>query len=560
MSDRLTAMLALLLLTAPVFGANVVATVDRNQVGVNESFRLSFEADDAVGEPDFSVLGENFEILDQSQNQSISITNGRTTRKYVWDLVLMATREGSFQIPPIKFGGDRSQPVNIVVKAGAEVKEADKSIFLDVEVDVEQPFVQQQVMFTVRLLRSVDIASATLSDLEVEGVDAIVERFGDDHNYQVVRNGRRWQVVERKYLVFPQQSGYLTIRPLEFRGQVVTRRSNLGLDIFNRQSGSPVVLRSESVTLGVREPPAAFVGSWLPAKRLELMESWPEDREIVVGEPVTRSITVTALGLTAAQLPEVRAGLADGLRAYPEKPTLEDSGHDDGVKGTREQSMAIIPTRPGKITLPEVEVAWWNSDEQQPEIATIPARTLDVVAAPVTASWPPAATPAGVEPEADSQPAEAGRGSSQWRGWWPWSTLALAFAWLITLVLWLADRKRLRAASDDQIRPRPIVYPGPALAEFSRACAAGDAHQASKALLRWGAAMWPEAPPSSLGRLAARCGEPLSSRINDLERHLYGRMETWKSDGMSEQLHRFRRVGETKSGHSGPSLEPMYRT
>lgn len=551
------ALVGLLLIALPVFGASVVATVDRNQVGVNESFRLSFEADDAVGNPDFSAIGEKFEILDQSQNQSISITNGRTTRKYVWDLVLMALREGVFQIPPISFGGVLSQPISVVVKAGSGLKEADKSIYLDVEVDVEQPFVQQQVIFTVRLFRSVDIASASLSDLSVEGVDAIVELSGDDENYQMVRNGRRWLVVERKYLVFPQQSGYLTIRPLEFRGQVLDRRSNLGIGIFNQPSGSPVVLRSESVTIAVREPPASLAGSWLPAKRLELRETWP-DQEITVGEPITRSITMTALGLTAAQLPELRMTLPDGIRAYPEQPLLEDSGHDEGVLGKRVQSMAIIPTRAGQVTLPEVEVTWWNVDAGQPEVATVPARSIDVRAAPETTSSVPPTLAAKAEPEAVELAVLQDR-AGQWQVWWPWSTLALAVAWITTLILWAVDRRRTSARPESTDQKQTATDPGSALAEVKRACSAADAHQARDGLLKWGAAMWPEAPPRNLGHLATRCGEPVSERIFELERHLYGGGEQWGAGDLSTLLRSFKRTDEQGPGKIGLSLEPMYR-
>ena len=361
----------------------------------------------------------------------------------------MAPREGVFQIPSISFGADSSQPITIVVKPGSAIKQDEKTIYLEVEADVEQPYVQQQVIFTVRLFRSVEVASATLSELEVEGVDAIVESFGEDQNYQMVRNGRRWLVVERKYLVFPQESGYMTIRPLQFRGRIVTRRTNLGFDIFNQRAGKPVVLRSESVTLGVREPPASFTGPWLPAKRLELTESWPQNGpqngKFTTGEPITRKITLRALGLTAAQLPELDLVLPEGLRDYPEQARLEDSGQAEGVLGTREQSLALIPTRPGKVTLPEIQVTWWNVDSQQPEIATLPARTIEVMAA---AHSGPAAT-GNYRGFGDIFIHRSEADNSSGSPWelqstpgWSWLSPGLALVWMLTLVLWWLDRRR----------------------------------------------------------------------------------------------------------------------
>jgi len=554
--------LLMVAVAVPAFGANIVATVDRDTVGVNESFRLTFEADDVTGTPDFAALQENFDILDQSQNQTISVVNGRTSRKHVWDVVLMARREGAFQIPSISFGADSSQPITIVVKTGSATKQEDKTIYLEVEVDVEQPYVQQQVIFTVRLFRSVEVASATLSDLEVEGLDAIVEPFGEDQSYQLVRNGRRWLVVERKYLVFPQQSGYMTIRPLQFRGQIVNRRSNLGFDIFNQRAGKPVVLRSESVTLGVREPPASFAGPWLPAKRLELTESWPQNRKFTTGEPITRKITLQALGLTAAQLPELDLVLPESLRDYPEQPKLEDSAQTEGVLGTREQALALIPTRPGMVTLPEIQVTWWNVDSQQPEIATLPARTIEVVAAPTA---DPTAAATAASPGASSSPVAVDNGSGSPWGFestpgWSWLSLGLALIWLLTLVLWWLDRRKSSRPLATAAKTPPKVDPKQALAAIRKACDVDDAAAAKDALLKWGAAHWPDAPPANLEQLGARCGDPLQLLLRDLEQVLYGRKEDWDPARLIKALRAYKPRAAPEQDGNSLSLEPMYRT
>jgi hypothetical protein len=546
---------------APAFGTDIVATVDRNEVGVNESFRLTFEADDVTGTPDFSALQDNFEILDQSQNQTISITNGRTIRKLVWDVVLMAPREGVFQIPSISFGADRSQPITIVVKPGAVIKQDEKTIYLEVEADVEQPYVQQQVIFTVKLFRSVEVASATLSELEVEGVDAIVESFGEDQNYQMMRNGRRWLVVERKYLVFPQESGHMTIRPLQFRGRIVTRRTNLGFDIFNQRAGKPVALRSESVTLGVREPPASFTGPWLPAKRLELTESWPQNGIFTTGEPITRKITLRALGLAAAQLPELDLVLPEGLRDYPEQARLEDSGQAEGVLGTREQSLALIPTRPGTVTLPEIQVAWWNVDSQQPEIATLPARIIEVMAAATADPPPPAITGTS---ETSSSPVEADTSSgSSWElqstPGWSWLSPGLALVWMLTLVLWWLDRRRSHrpAVTSEQVLTK--TDPKQALRAIRSACDINDAPATKDALLKWGAAHWPESPPANLEQLGTRCGDPLNLLLRDLEQVLYGRNKDWDPARLLKTLRVFKPRAAGKKDSKSLCLEPMYR-
>lgn len=561
MRIRATAAIWLCLLTSLAFGAGVVATVDRNVIAVNESFQLTFETDANTGQPDFSPLQQDFEILNQSQSQNLSIVNGQTSRQFLWDLTLMATQAGDFQIPVISFGTEKSQPIDISVKNQGTMQDDDKTIDLDVEVDVEQPYVQQQVIFTVRLSRSVDIASASLSELQVEGVDAIVERLGDDKEYQVMRNGRRWRVVERTYVVFPQQSGHMIIRPLRFQGNLLTR-SNLGFDIFNQSTSRPVVLKSESVTLRVREPPASSAAHWLPAKNLTLAESWPVQDEVKVGDPITREITIQANGLTAAQLPELDLVLPDSLRIYPEQPRLEDAGGADGVIGTRIETAAIIPTQPGTIALPEVQLAWWNIDKQQPELAIIPARTIEVGAGlvqaqPITTLSPVESPP--TQSVAASTDVDNQSGRPMLGDWWPWVSLGLGVAWLITIIMWLVERQSKKHKPEVVEASPTRVDPKHALAELKQAIHSNNAAKSRDALIKWGRALWPQTPPTNLGQLATLCGGPLSHRVRDLEQALYARNTDWDGKRLWQELLAFKLTSTDKPGQDKLALEPLYR-
>ena len=558
----LVAVSLLLAVVCRAHGANISATVDRSVVGVNESFQLTFEADDSTGEPDFAPLREDFEILDQAHSKNLSIINGKTSRQLVWDLVLMATKTGDVQIPAISFGSDKSQAIDIKVKGKVEEKDREESMYLEVEFDNEQPYVQQQVIFSVRLfLRRGEVSSASLSELEIEGVDAIVERLGDDKTYQEIRKGVRWRVVERKYLVFPQQSGYMTIHPLEFRGFIRTRAAAYSFDIFRQTPAKRFVLRSESITLPVREPPAAFAAHWLPAKSVSLTEAWPAPGEIKVGEPVTREITVQAEGLSAAQLPELNITWPDTVRAYPEQPRLENTGSQVGVTGTRVETAAIIPTQPGSIVLPEVSLAWWNVDKEQPEIATIAARTLEVVAASAEVSSTPAA-PTDVSKEAmpagEGNPLGMESVQFEARSWWPWASLGLGMAWLITLILWVVDRQRVSSNRKMNGQTPPQVNPRQALADLKHATQANNAAACRDALLKWGRALWPNKPPTSLGQLANLCSGSVSKQIRNLEQVLYARKSDWDGNSLWQEIRAFK---GTQGEKPQPKmlLEPLYK-
>ncbi|MBT8130573.1 MAG: BatD family protein, partial [Gammaproteobacteria bacterium] len=62
--------------------ANITARLSHNPVSLDETFHLIYEADSNVdGEPDFSVLTKDFEILSSSQSTNMRSVNGQWSLK-----------------------------------------------------------------------------------------------------------------------------------------------------------------------------------------------------------------------------------------------------------------------------------------------------------------------------------------------------------------------------------------------------------------------------------------------------------------------------------------------
>ena len=319
------------------------ARIDRATVRATDSVQIVFETDqDVSSRPDFSALDTDFDVLGTSQSTSVNIINGRMQRSARWLVDVMPKREGVFTIPAIQIGDERSNPLTLTVKPStAAPGEPAGEIFLEAEVDTQNPYVQQQTVLTIRLYRSVQMGNASLTEPNVTGGDVIVERLGDDVGYETRRGGTRYAVVERRYALFAQNSGAAVIEPLLFEGRVPTGRQSV-FDPFSQ--GRPVRVRSESIELDVRAIPAGFTGTtWLPADQVFLVESWPDDARYQVGEPVTRTLTLRANGLTSSQLPEIDADVPDGLRQYPDQPVTENNIADSGLIGVRQEKVALNP-------------------------------------------------------------------------------------------------------------------------------------------------------------------------------------------------------------------------
>ncbi|MEO1887660.1 MAG: BatD family protein, partial [Methyloprofundus sp.] len=194
-------------------------SIDRNPVNLQESFQLTFTASyDPDGEPDFSPLDKDFEILNQSQQQSVQIINWEKTKSIQWILIVMAKHTGKLVIPAINFGNDSSQFAAIVVNDSSQVNNTNEDLFLQVEVSTTEPYIQQQVIYTLKLFRKVNIAQASLTEPEL--ADALIEKLSEDTNYNTQFQGENYVVTKRKYAIFPQKSGIATITPLSLTAGV----------------------------------------------------------------------------------------------------------------------------------------------------------------------------------------------------------------------------------------------------------------------------------------------------------------------------------------------------
>ena len=159
-----------------VLAVEIKTTIDRNPVSINESFQIIFTATESPDDdPDFSPLEKDFEILNQSHRSNSSWINGQSTESIQWILNVMAKQTGNQLISPITFGKDVSQPATILVTKSSTPGNSNKNddLFLEVEISPESPYVQSQVLYTLRLFRRVQIAQASLNEPVL--ADAIIE-------------------------------------------------------------------------------------------------------------------------------------------------------------------------------------------------------------------------------------------------------------------------------------------------------------------------------------------------------------------------------------------------
>ncbi len=544
--------LALLIGEQNAWSQTVRAYVDRNPISVEETVRLVVEQQGQITEdsPSLSALEKDFDLLGNSQSSQTSIINGRTSTSKQWIITLAPKHAGNVTIPPITVGGQSSAPLVLTVQAathGAKGKTG-KDFFLEATVEPKDPYVQSQILYVLRLYHAVPLREGQIEDPQIS--QAVVERIGEDQSFETIRDGRRYQVIERRYLVVPQASGSLKIPSVLFSGKAPDgRRSRSMLDeMFGNRGGvfgggvqtaRLVRARSQELTLTVREIPPDMRGeAWLPARELSLTETWSTDSlDVQVGEPITRTITIHAKGITGEQLPELSFSENVLVKVYPDQPSITTTFDGSWAVGTREQKLALVPTQPGEVSIPEIRLRWWNLETHQSEEAVLPARSLTILGLSTTFKdkgntvMPDMTLPSSSVAEQVQLSANTGQALPSFLlTQWPLMAGFFLVMWVLTLAGWWYDRRRVRnnlTLPKIQEKEQARASLRAVRESVKKACLENSPGHTREALLQWATVACRGNPQRSLGNVARKfsCSDQSQSEaqlaILDLDRNLY---------------------------------------
>ncbi len=516
---------------------SLTASLDRTQIVVGETVNLIIEMQGTTNSlsPDLSVLQNQFEVLNSSTQTQLNISNGQQQSVSQVRIVLEARQTGDLIIPPITVGNQQTQQLRLSVLPAPEPSgdvDAAPDIFVEVEVNPETPYVQAQITMIVRLMIGVPLNEASLSEPAPENAE--IQRLGEDLRYEADRNGRRYQVIERRYAIFPQQSGQLNIAPVQLSGRVGASRGSL---FGSRSRGRRITRTSEAVQLTVLPVPTAYTGDhWIPASALQLTEQpLQQSAEYRVGEPLTRTLELTALGLSDIMLPDLESETPLGARVYADKPVGVSGQQDTWIVGQRTIKQAIVPTVSGPLELPEVRLDWWDTANSQQRTAVVPAVTISVLPAVDGNNQPiePAAT--DLSPAPGNVPViQTTRAVDS--GMWPYLSAAFAALWLLTLAAWWRGRqgRRQQHRRQQALQEQRSESISAARKACRLACRNNDAAAASAAVIDWARAILGQQAVNNLAQVAASVEDSsLQSAIYDLQSACYGQQQDpWSGESL----------------------------
>jgi len=386
--SSLQSMILTLLLVATFLLSNnayalskVTAVVDKNPAMINESILLTVTADDDVNRNalDTSALQTDFIVGQTSVSSQTSMVNFKTSRITQWQVVLIARNAGQYIIPALTIENQQSEPVELTIIAVKDNgSNAQTDIFVTSELSSDEVYVQQLLTLSIKLHFAVDLKSGNLTEPSLTG--ATIEKIGQDKQSDAIINGKRYRVIEQTYAITPEQSGEFTLKAPLFSGEIL-QASKRRSSFLSFSQTKPVSIVGDELNVSVLPIPANYPSNaqWLPTDILTLHQEWQAGNdEFTVGEPITRTITLTASGLSKAQLPTLEMKSSHGLKIYPDQAELHSNLSNDRLVSQKIQNFAIVPSAAGNFLLPEMNITWFNTITNKIEQATLPSKTISV--------------------------------------------------------------------------------------------------------------------------------------------------------------------------------------
>lgn len=553
---------ALMVGASPALGG-LTAVLSATSVGADQPVVLTLTQTGPDGaEPDLTPLQTDFRIAHRSSRREVRVTNGQRQERHELRLTLVPVRAGTLTVPALQAGDESTDPIELVVSASAVTEApllpsptetlpepiespAPSDLSVEARIAPQRVLQDQQAVLVARVTSEQAMPLGRMHTPVVTG--ARVLPLGEDRRVEAAGDQGR-HIFERRFAIFPTETGTLRIPPLQF-------------DAWRTAGGSPKPFRSKGLSIRVDpRPDGQRPGRWLPARSLSLTEAGPPQVRIAPGQTLERLITVRADGIMASDLPPIDLEIPFPLRIHDDPPRLWNERTPDGVIGYRSQRVLIGAAESGVYTLPGPSLDWWSTETEAWERSTLPDWTLTVAAFASqdrrpAATWSQPYRPSdelnkGQAADRALPPPDPGTGDASgsfWMrvGYW---TAALAGLAALMILLVLVRRRGAEGASsgqgsepapapdsDAELRARFLV--DEAAEAVERAYGSGNARAAQQALLRWGAAIWPEAAPANLTQLATRVRSPLREQVLLLDKSFFSPTHIdWSTPGIAEHL------------------------
>ncbi|MFT6834440.1 MAG: hypothetical protein ACJA0H_000468 [Francisellaceae bacterium] len=393
---KLVLFCALILITS-LCVASVNSSVDSTNIYIDEPFQLTITSDQP-GKPDVAPLLKNFNILGQSSGHSMSYINGDLSRSYQYRYSLtvkynkidLSKGSSGIILPSVSISNKKTRAIQLTIQKPMNTIKDNNRIKSKIEISItpEKSFVQQEITLNIDIYLDESIAglvqSMAISPIVIP--NTTIMEFKEPIIYKKNIDGKPVVIIVKKLALFPQNSGEIIIPPITFSASILDEGNNqhqyarFNSPFYPRTK--TIRVTSEPKKIQIKPMPISIKGTWLPTTMLKAEGHFdPVQKNYRVGEIITRTITIEADNLLAAQLPEIKPKEINNVKIYTDTPELQDFENKGIIHSQRIETFTYVPTKKGNIIIPKISFEWYDINSKETRTIILPPRTITVLPA-----------------------------------------------------------------------------------------------------------------------------------------------------------------------------------
>lgn len=370
---------------------NLTVWADKQVITMDETvmFIVTVSGAQDTNQPQLPQLEGLALAYGPSVSTETRIVNNNVSISRTFTYVLTPKAPGKYTIGPVKldYKGKTytTEPVQIEVVSQSSSGESskkggtldlEKGIFVEISTDRREAYTYEQITLTFKLYCQRGLPIDNLQYFPPTTKNFLLEKLGDQRDYEEVRNGVVYHVVELRTALFPVTAGELSVPPATIKCNVLLREKQRDPfydpffeDFFGaRRRKFPVERQTEPITLAIKPlpeegKPSDFTGA-VGSYTMEVSSGSIRQRRIKVGDPITLNIKISGEGYVhAIGEPSLRS--TEGFKVYPAESHADITERKTSIKGWKEFTKVVEPVNTDIKETPAVSLSFFDPETAQ---------------------------------------------------------------------------------------------------------------------------------------------------------------------------------------------------
>lgn len=342
-------------------------TTNKTNLVKDEDFKIIFEITTSItldiNDLDTTPLFNDFYV----GNIDFEVVNNNKQNTYKWIVPVIPLKQGIIKLPKFDFRNHpnlkipnfefKINPNNDTITDNSKLKKLIKTQLRNNKI-VKGQFALYRV--EVELNPDIRIENITPPSAKGAKVDLFAER-----TISKARAGNKFhKTLIREYKIIFNEEGKNTVKAPAIHGILTHNNKSF-------------IQKSDDIQINVEKPKSPG----LVTENLSITTKWtPDEKEISVGTPITRTITIRGTNITLSQLPDVLLPKLDNFDSYQDDiKESEKILRNHQFIATRTINQVFVPKKNHTLfEVKDIPVEWYNPTNNQHSVAHITGKTIEV--------------------------------------------------------------------------------------------------------------------------------------------------------------------------------------